>query len=30
MVIAGQRVIGGETVIADAVAREAPRQGWVH
>ena len=30
LVIQGQRVVGGETVIADAVAREAPRQGRAH
>ena len=30
LVIEGQRVVGGETVIADAVAREAPRQGRAH
>jgi phosphatidylserine decarboxylase len=27
MVVAGQRMIGGETVLADALAKEAPRQG---
>jgi phosphatidylserine decarboxylase len=27
MVVAGQRMIGGETVLADALAEEAPRQG---
>jgi phosphatidylserine decarboxylase len=30
LVIAGQRVIGGETVIADRRAQEAPRQGFAH
>jgi len=30
LAIKGQRVIGGETVLADAVAREAPRQGRAH
>jgi phosphatidylserine decarboxylase len=30
LVIAGQRVIGGETVIADRSAQEPPRQGFVH
>jgi len=30
LVIPGQRVIGGETVIADASAREAPRTGTAH
>ena len=30
LVIVGQRVIGGETVIADAVSREGPRAGMVH
>jgi len=30
LAIPGQRVTGGETVIADAVARETPRQGRMH
>jgi len=30
LVIAGQRVVGGETVIADRSAQEAPRQGFAH
>ncbi len=30
LVIAGQRVIGGETVIADRGAQEPPRQGFAH
>lgn len=30
LVIIGQRVIGGETVIADRSAQEAPRQGFAH
>src|SRR6266851_6720599 len=30
LVIAGQRVIGGETVIADRTAQEPPRQGFAH
>jgi phosphatidylserine decarboxylase len=30
MVITGQRVVGGETVIADRSAQEAPRQGFTH
>ncbi len=30
LVIAGQRVIGGETVIADRSAQEPPRQGFAH
>ena len=30
LVIAGQRVVGGETVIADHSAQEPPRQGFVH
>jgi phosphatidylserine decarboxylase len=30
LVIAGQRVIGGETVIADRSAQEPPRQGFSH
>ena len=28
MVIAGQRVVGGETVLADRLAQEPPRQGF--
>jgi hypothetical protein len=27
MVIEGQRMVGGETVIADRMAQEVPRQG---
>jgi hypothetical protein len=27
MVIEGQRMVGGETVIADRLTQEAPRQG---
>jgi len=27
MAIAGQRMVGGETVLADRLAQEAPRQG---
>jgi hypothetical protein len=27
MVLAGQRMVGGETVIADRLAEEPPRQG---
>ena len=30
LVIAGQRVVGGETVIADSRAQEPPRQGFAH
>src|SRR5258708_5432481 len=30
LVVAGQRVIGGETVIADRSAQEPPRQGFAH
>jgi phosphatidylserine decarboxylase len=30
LVIAGQRVIGGESVIADSCAQEPPRQGFSH
>jgi len=30
LVVMGQRVIGGETVIADAVSREQPRRGRMH
>jgi phosphatidylserine decarboxylase len=30
LAIAGQRVVGGETVIADRSAQEAPRQGFAH
>ena len=30
LAIAGQRVLGGETVIADARCQEPPRQGVVH
>ena len=30
LVVVGQRVIGGETVIADAVSREPARQGRTH
>jgi len=28
MVIEGQRMVGGETVIADRLAQEPPRQGF--
>ena len=30
MVVAGQRMVGGETVIADRLAQEPPRQGVAH
>jgi phosphatidylserine decarboxylase len=30
LALAGQRVVGGETVIADAASQEAPRQGVTH
>jgi phosphatidylserine decarboxylase len=30
LVVKGQRVIGGETVIADAAAREPQREGRLH
>ena len=30
LVISGQRVIGGETVVADARSQEPPRRGLVH
>ena len=30
LVIAGQRVVGGETVIADRSAQEPPRHGFAH
>ncbi len=30
MVVAGQRMIGGETVLADRLAEEPPRQGVAH
>jgi hypothetical protein len=30
LVIVGQRMVGGETVIADARAQEPPRQGLEH
>jgi phosphatidylserine decarboxylase len=30
LVVAGQRMVGGETVLADCLARETPRQGVAH
>jgi phosphatidylserine decarboxylase len=30
MVVAGQRMVGGETVLADRLAEEPPRQGVAH
>jgi phosphatidylserine decarboxylase len=30
LVVAGQRMVGGETVLADLLARERPRTGFAH
>ena len=30
MVVAGQRMVGGETVLADSMAQEPARQGFAH